>query len=114
MKKKSAALAPAEIRAGVNRLMSSAYMKSPAGRQGDAGPSLFPFAEKWGLEGQVPGIIHELGFALLMERTTPEELFRLGTSEEAIRLLEEFHARWVERCEAAHAEHSAKAAEAGA
>jgi hypothetical protein len=125
----SARLSKAEIRAGVARLMASPFVTSPGGRKGDpgkeddftgaldascdlrsdAGPSLWRFAEKWGLEGQVPGIIHELGFALLMERVSAEELFRLGTSPEAIVLLEE-HVR--RRDEKWKAYHEAKAAEA--
>lgn len=132
MKKPNAPLAAAEIRAGIARLMSSPFMTSPEGRKSDSGkeddytgaldaacevnsnrgPSLFPFAEKWGLEGNVPGVIEELGVALLKDRTSVEEIFRLGTSPEAVRLLEGHEAWWTARLKASHAERAAKAAEA--
>lgn len=116
-------LRKAEIRAGVARLMSSPYMKSAEGRKGDegaeddwtgaldtasdvrsnSGPRLFPFAEKWGLEGNVPGIIEDLGFTLIAQRTSVEEIFRLGTSPEAIALLEKNATWWAERVKAHHA-----------
>jgi hypothetical protein len=127
MKTTKTTLTDAEIRAGIDRLMSSPYMKSAEGRKGDegeeddwsgalytasdarsaAGPDLYPLAEKWGLEGNVPGIIEDLGFALLTERTSVEELFRLGTSEEAVRLLEQHEALWVKHLKAPHAERPA-------
>jgi hypothetical protein len=116
-------LKKSEIREGIARLMASSGMTSAEGRKGedgkeddftgaldtacdlrsDAGPSLFRFAEKWGLEGNVPGVIRELGFALLMERVTPEELFRLGTSPEAIAMFEKHEKWWAERVRAHNA-----------
>ena len=120
----SSPLTAAEIRAGIARLMSSPFMQSPEGRRGDdgkeddfsgalytagdvnsnRGPSLWSFAETWGLEGNVPGVIEDLGIALLKQRLSVEELFRLGTSEEAVRLLEEEEALWVASLKALHPE----------
>jgi len=127
-------LKKSEIREGLARLMASPLMKSAEAHRrddgepddysgaadtacdfrSDAGPDLFDFAEKWGLEGQVPAVINELGFALLASRLTVEELFRLGTSPEAIRLFEEYKTRRDEDWDTYHAKKAAeaKAAEA--
>ncbi len=108
-----APLTKAEIRAGIARLMASPLMTSAEGRKGDDGkpdnytgaldsagdarcntyPRLYDLGEKWGLEGNEPGVIEELGLALLLSRLTVEELFRLGTSPEAMALFEEYEAR---------------------
>jgi hypothetical protein len=123
----SSPLTTAEIRAGIARLMSSPYMKSAEGRKGDdgaeddwsgalytasdvrsdAGPDFWPFAESAGAEHNVPGVIQDLGIALVLNRLSVEEIFRLGTSPEAITLLEENERLWVAGLKALPAERAA-------
>ena len=128
MKKPNAPLAAAEIRAGIARLMSSPFMTSASARKGEdpgdpdnytgaldtasdvrsnAGADFWPFAESAGAEHNVPGVIQDLGIALVLNRLSVEEIFRLGTSPEAIALLEENATRWAERVKAHHAERAA-------
>lgn len=103
----SAPLSKGEIREALDRLMASPLMTSAEGRKddytgaldaasdvrSDVGPRLSPFRKAWGLKGNVPCVIEDLAFALIAHRISAEELFRLGTSLEAMQLFEEVDAR---------------------
>ena len=119
----NAPLTAAEVKAGLARLMSSALMTSAEGRKddytgaldaasdvrSDMGPRLWPFAKEWGMKGHAPGVIEDLGVALLLSRLSVEELFRLGTSTEAIHLFEKVERHRAERMKAYHGARGTKA-----
>lgn len=105
-KSASASLTAAEIRAGVARLMSSDLMTNPAGRidtghgftevtdavhqfRADAGEDVSEIVKRYGVDRNVRTVIESLAFSLVTSRLTKAEIFTLGTSEEAIRLVEE-------------------------
>lgn len=100
----SGPLTPCEVREGLDRLLSRRFMR--AGRDGDytdavdwtsehrsnsSGALFGAFADDHGIPGNAPGVIEDLAVAFVLSRSglTQEQLFRLGTSEEAIRLFEE-------------------------
>jgi hypothetical protein len=99
----TARLTTAEIREGVDRLMTSALMTSPEGsvkehgvaadwaaqfKVGDVDPPLENLAGAFGTNTNVASVIHDLAVALVTKRLCVEEIFRLGTSAEAMRLFE--------------------------
>jgi hypothetical protein len=100
---RTARLTDAEIRDGMARLMTSALMTSPKGsieehgvaadwaaqfKVGDVAPPLENLAEAFGTNTNVASVIHDLAVALVTKRLCVEEIFRLGTSAEAMRLFE--------------------------
>jgi hypothetical protein len=99
-------LRKADIRAGLDRLMASDLMTNPAGRvdtghgftetldavnqfRGEGGKDVSEIVKSYGVDREVRSVIESLAFELVMSRLTEAEIFRLGTSEEAIRLFEE-------------------------
>jgi hypothetical protein len=120
VKKPTSPLTKAEIREGLERLMASPLMTNAEGRKGDylgavdatsdARTDIGPRIRDLGLKraGNVAGVIEDLGFALLAHRLTAEELFRLGTSAEAMQLFEETEER-IARMKAFHAAPAKKA-----
>ncbi|MDD5305517.1 MAG: hypothetical protein PHS14_20645 [Elusimicrobia bacterium] len=98
-------LTAAEIRAGIARLMASAFMTAPEGREAtghdfteaidatgqfrvDVGEDVSEIVDGYGVEINVACMTEDLAFALVTSRLTAAEIFTLGTSEDAIRLFE--------------------------
>lgn len=134
MKHPSAPLTPDEIRDGLARLMTSPFMTSEdARRKWEADDDDFECAADWaaqfkvqdsaarfhklaevsGTSGNVPSIIHDLAVALVTHRLGENEVFRLGTSEEALRFFEENCDEWAQSLRRT-ADRAAKAEEAEA
>jgi hypothetical protein len=113
-------LADSEIREGLERLMRSALMTCPDARPKDAqgfsgasdmtswfasgiGASLVDFADEHGLAPDVRRVIEDLALALVRSKLSVEDLFRFGTSPEAMRLFEQECEEWhvcIARCRA--------------
>ena len=101
-------LTKAEIRAGLARLMSSALIKASdsnfelaadlAGqfRCADVDRSFSALSERCELGDRLTSVIFDLAVALVTSRLTESEAFRLGTSEEAMRLFESDCHEWAD------------------
>ncbi len=105
---KDGSLTAAEVAAGLARLKAAPFMVRNVEYQDDPGSFRIAdaatdfifeaapgFSETFTAEHGIPAdqeedsIIRDLAYALALSRLTPEELFRLGTSEEALRLFTE-------------------------
>jgi hypothetical protein len=99
-------LTDAEIREGIDRLMSSALIRSSdsdvehaanlAGqfRCADVDRAFSALEERCGVGHQLTSVIFDLAVALVTSRLTESEVFRLGTSPEAMRLFESDCDEW--------------------
>jgi hypothetical protein len=99
-------LTDAEIREGIDRLMSSALIKASdskfehaanlAGqfRCADVDRSSSALEERCDIGDRLTSVIFDLAVALVTSRLTENEAFRLGTSKEAMQLFESDCAEW--------------------
>jgi hypothetical protein len=106
MKTTKTTLTDAEIRVGTARLMSSALIKASDSnfehaanlsgqfRCADVDRSFSALAERCELGGKLASVIFDLAVALVTSRLTEGEVFRLGTSKEAMQLFESDCAEW--------------------
>ncbi len=97
---KRGSLNPAEVEAGLARLAACPSLAGPdavdavADLESGARPSPWDLARRQGIPAdsrELPTVIAGLAAALVLSRLAVEEIFRLGTSEEAVRLFEERH-----------------------